>query len=67
MKSLTLIGFTLLLLVVGMYGCASIPGETGKEQSEAIDALAERERLKTFTNRNRKAKERSAIPSAMQP
>jgi len=42
MKSLTLIGFTLLLLVVGMYGCASIPGETGKEQSEAIDALAER-------------------------
>jgi uncharacterized protein YceK len=37
MRSLTLIGFTLLFLVVGMSGCASIPGKTGEEQSKVID------------------------------
>ena len=42
MRALTLIGFTLISLAVGMSGCASIPGKTGEEQSEAIDALAER-------------------------
>ena len=42
MRSLTLIGFILLFIVVDMSGCASIPGRTGKEQSEAIDALVER-------------------------
>jgi hypothetical protein len=42
MRSLTLIGCTLLSLVVGMSGCASIPGKTGAEQAEAIDALVER-------------------------
>jgi hypothetical protein len=42
MKSLTLTGCTLLFLVVGLSGCASIPGETGAEQVETVDALVER-------------------------
>jgi lipid-binding SYLF domain-containing protein len=56
MKSLTRIGFTLLFLVVGMSGCASIPGKTGKEQSEAIDALAKRT-LKDLYKQKPKSKE----------
>ena len=56
MRSLTLIGFTLLFLVVGMSGCASIPGKTGEEQSEAIDALAERT-LKDLYKQEPKSKE----------
>jgi hypothetical protein len=56
MRSLTLIGFTLLFLVVGMSGCASIPGKTGKEQSEAIDALAKRT-LKDLYKQEPKSKE----------
>jgi len=39
MKSLTRIGCILLYLAVGMSGCASIPGNTGQEQAEAMDAL----------------------------
>jgi lipid-binding SYLF domain-containing protein len=42
MRSLTLIGCTLLFLIVGLSGCASIPGKTGEEQAETIDALVER-------------------------
>lgn len=42
MRSLTMMSSILLFLVVGMSGCASIPGETGEEQSEAIDALVDR-------------------------
>jgi lipid-binding SYLF domain-containing protein len=56
MKSLTLIGFSLLFPVVGMSGCASIPGKTGEEQSEAIDALAERT-LKDLYKQEPKSKE----------
>ena len=56
MRSLTLIGFTLLFLVVGMSGCASIPGKTGEEQSEAIDTLAERT-LKDLYKQEPKSKE----------
>jgi hypothetical protein len=42
MRSLALIGCTFLFLVMGMSGCASIPGKTGEEQTETIDALVER-------------------------
>ena len=31
-----------MLLLVGLSGCASIPGKTGEEQVETIDALVER-------------------------
>jgi len=56
MRSLTLIGFTLLFLVVGISGCASIPGKTGEEQSQAIDALVERT-LKDLYKQEPKSKE----------
>jgi len=42
MRSLALLGCTLLFFLVGMSGCASIPGKTGEEQAETIDALVER-------------------------
>lgn len=42
MKSVTRTGCNLLFLLVALSGCASIPGETGAEQAETIDALAER-------------------------
>lgn len=42
MRSLILIGCALLFLMVGMSGCAGIPGKTGDEQAETIDALVER-------------------------
>jgi lipid-binding SYLF domain-containing protein len=56
MRSLTLIGFTLLFLVVGMSGCASIPGKTGEEQSKAIDALV-KQTLKDLYKQEPKGKE----------
>jgi len=56
MKSLTLIGFTLLFIVVDISGCASIPGKTGEEQSEAINTLAERT-LKDLYKQEPKSKE----------
>jgi hypothetical protein len=56
MRSLTLIGFTLLFLVVCMSGCASIPGKTGEEQSKAIDALVE-QTLKDLYKQEPKSKE----------
>jgi hypothetical protein len=42
MRSLTLPDCILLFLIFGLSGCASIPGETGEEQAETIDALVER-------------------------
>jgi lipid-binding SYLF domain-containing protein len=42
LSSLTLIGCSLLLLIVGMTGCASIPGKTGEEQVQTIDELVAR-------------------------
>jgi lipid-binding SYLF domain-containing protein len=56
MRSLTLIGFTLVFLVVGMSGCASIPGKTGEEQSKAIDSLVE-QTLKDLYKQEPKDKE----------
>jgi len=56
MRSLTLIGCTLLLLVVGMSGCASIPGKTGEEQSKTIDALV-KQTLKDIYKQEPKSKE----------
>lgn len=41
MRSLTRAGCILLCIAFGMFGCASIPGKTGKEQAEALDALVE--------------------------
>ena len=41
-RSVALIGCVLLFLIVGLSGCASIPGKTGEEQAETIDALVER-------------------------
>jgi len=42
MRSLALLGCTLFFFLVAMSGCASIPGKTGEEQAETIDALVER-------------------------
>ena len=42
MRSLGLVCIALLTLVAGMSGCAGIPGATGGEQAETIDALVER-------------------------
>lgn len=43
MRSFTLTSCTLLFLVAGLTGgCSGIPGETGGEQAETIDALVER-------------------------
>ncbi len=56
MRSLTLIGFTLVFLVVGMSGCASIPGKTGEEQSKAIDSLM-KQTLKDLYKQEPKGKE----------
>lgn len=42
MQSQTLIGWALWVLVAGLSGCASIPGETGEEQVQTIDELVER-------------------------
>jgi hypothetical protein len=42
MRSSTQVGGALLCLVAGLSGCASIPGKTGAEQAENIDALVER-------------------------
>jgi lipid-binding SYLF domain-containing protein len=56
LRSLTLIGCTLLFFIVGMSGCASIPGKTGEEQAETIDALVERT-LADLYNQEPKAKE----------
>ncbi len=42
MRSLALTGSILLFLVISMSGCASIPGATGGEQAETIEALVER-------------------------
>ena len=39
MRSLALIGCSLWLLIVGMSGCASVPGKTGEEQAQTIDEL----------------------------
>jgi lipid-binding SYLF domain-containing protein len=38
----TLLGFSLWFLIVGMSGCASVPGKTGEEQAQTIDELVER-------------------------
>ena len=59
MKTLTLVGCTLLLLVLGLSGCASIPGKTGKEQAEAVDALVE-QTLADLYKQEPKAKEHIA-------
>lgn len=42
MRSPAMTGSILLFLVISMSGCASIPGETGKEQVQTIDELVER-------------------------
>lgn len=42
MRLLRLTACIVWLLVVGMSGCASIPGNTGQEQAQAIDALVKR-------------------------
>jgi len=42
MKTLTAAGCILLCLILSMSGCASIPGKTGQEQAQDIDALVER-------------------------
>jgi len=41
-RSLPLAGLVLLIVVSALSGCASIPGETGKEQAETIDDLVTR-------------------------
>jgi lipid-binding SYLF domain-containing protein len=42
MRSSSLIGCTLVLLIVGMSGCASIPGNTAAQQAQTIDDLVDR-------------------------
>jgi lipid-binding SYLF domain-containing protein len=42
LRSIALLGCTLLFLISGLSGCASIPGTTGEEKAETIDALVER-------------------------
>jgi lipid-binding SYLF domain-containing protein len=42
MRTLALTGCTLLFLVINLAGCATIPGTTGEEQAETINALVER-------------------------
>ncbi|KPJ94637.1 MAG: hypothetical protein AMJ55_06080 [Gammaproteobacteria bacterium SG8_15] len=42
MRLLTLPACTLLVFSVGLTGCAGVPGETGSEQAETMDALVER-------------------------
>jgi lipid-binding SYLF domain-containing protein len=59
MRSLALTGSILLFLVISMSGCASIPGETGEEQAETIEALVERT-LPDLYKQEPKAKEEIA-------
>jgi len=59
MRSLALTGSNLLFLVISMSGCASIPGETGEEQAETIEALVERT-LPDLYKQEPKAKEEIA-------
>lgn len=42
MRSYTITASLLVFIIVGLSGCTSIPGETGAEQVETIDALVER-------------------------
>lgn len=42
MRSSTLIGCALCYLIVGLSGCASIPGKTAAQQAQTIDKLVER-------------------------
>ena len=42
MRSSALIGCTLCFLIVGMSGCASIPGKTAAQQTQTVDKLVER-------------------------
>jgi lipid-binding SYLF domain-containing protein len=42
LRSTALIGLTLWFLIVGMFGCAGVPGNTGAEQEQTIDELVER-------------------------
>ena len=42
MRPYTITGSILLFTIVGLSGCTSIPGESGAEQVETIDALVER-------------------------
>jgi lipid-binding SYLF domain-containing protein len=56
MRSLSLMVCTLLFFAISMSGCASIPGKTGEEQAETIDALVERT-LADLYNQEPKAKE----------
>jgi lipid-binding SYLF domain-containing protein len=42
MRSYTITASILLFIIVALSGCTSIPGETGEEQAETIDALVER-------------------------
>jgi hypothetical protein len=42
MRSSTLIGCALCYLIVGLSGCASMPGKTAAQQAQTIDKLVER-------------------------
>jgi lipid-binding SYLF domain-containing protein len=55
-RSSGLVCIALLSLVAGMSGCAGIPGATGGEQAETIDALVERT-LADLYNQDPKARE----------
>jgi lipid-binding SYLF domain-containing protein len=59
LRSIALLGCTLLFFVSGLSGCASIPGTTGEEQTETIDALVERT-LADLYRQEPKAKEEVA-------
>ena len=63
MRSSVLIGCALCFQIVGLSGCADIPGKTAAQQAQTIDKLVERtlpELYKEYPQTNK----RSPTPSA---
>jgi len=59
MRSLALIGASLWFLIVGIYGCASVPCKTTGEQAQTIDELVvifqDEKKFEDFIDRQRGA------------